>query len=1688
MIACALSLLYLVGQTIRYLITQERKGYSRVGGTEPLDRQRTESGAEDDVATGGLTVGPEDVEVILEHATTKDTRIEVDRPKAGTFIIVIEVLCLFGQFGIALATCIADVWGRRSTTAAVSYVFSWGYILILSLLRLSTGAHSRASLRRLWYHTAALYCLQWVFTVILFRSAIVHPLSGTAQALWIATFTFSTILAISAITSRKGNRSVVLIREDNAEPSHESRASVLSLFTFSWLDSLMWSGYRKPLEMEKVWNVPPKEKASVVIANYRLFKKTTRLTLHLLKFFSPDLLFQQFFASVAAVFVFIPTLLLKAILEYVENPTSIPKSTAWLYVILLLVSGLIQGAADGQSLWRGRKICIKLRSIMVGEIYVKTLRRKAASSGDTDMNAKDKQDSEASGNAKSYLKNLFSRKKRDQSKSDAKGKSKKPEADTQVNSGTIINLMSVDSFKVAEISAYWHFLFPSVPVQLTIAIVLLFRILGWSALAGLFIMLALLPLNVFFSQQFSKAHKMIMSATDSRIHKTNEVLQNVRIIKYFAWEQRFSQNIDEKRQTELKALKFRFILWTAASTVWFAVPMIITGFSFLLYTLVEKRPLYPSVAFTALSLFTLLRYPLDRLADMAAHVLEAKVSVDRVEKFLLEDETTKYEQLDPKSDHNGQDFIGIKKASFTWGPREEPSNAENPAFRLINVDTEFRIGGLNVIAGPTGSGKTSLLMALLGEMTLLNGKVYLPGGYDRLSLKPREDGLTESVAYCAQQAWLVNDTIKQNIIFASPYDEQRYQNVLAACALKQDLEVFENGDSTLVGEKGIVVSGGQKQRISLARALYSNSRHVLLDDCLSAVDSHTAQHIFEHCILGPLMFNRTCILVTHNIALCVPPAHHVVVLKNGKIQTQGKPEKVVASGALGEEAQKSRPGSKSGTQMHSRNASTVTVSNSETNGHTNGKANGVPNGEISAQKKHEEVKDANMRTEEKATGAVNLKVITLYLTSMGPWYFWVFVLIGFAMENIANVSTNVWIREWANSYQSAVSVQSLAKGARGSDNVSADYVWLAPLKRLYAHASETSTMSFSIASDKSVEHGYFLGVYACLSLLYVSICLFRLGITFRGAIKASRKIHTMLLHNILRAKFKFFDTTPLGQITNRFSKDLQAIDQEIAPVALGLLQCMFSIVSIVLLISIITPGFLIAGAFLTVLYVGMGAFYLRASRDLKRIESAQRSPLYQQFGETLSGITTIRAYGDERRFIEDNTRRINNHNRPFIFLWAANRWLALRVDWAGALVSFFAALFVIINVGHIDAGAAGLSLTYALGFNENILWLVRLYAESEQNMAHVERVKQFLDVEQEAPAQIPETKPPGSWPPKGAVDFVNYSTRYRPDLEPVLRNLSFRIDAEEKVGIVGRTGAGKSSLALAVFRGLEADSGKIVIDGVDIGTIGLGDLRENLTIVPQDPTLFTGTIRSNLDPFGLFTDEEIFTALRRVHLIGINAVQSSSADTLVPPEAIPDVLSRSPLSTSAIDDGEVPPLTADIAAPAPLGPRRSSVHAPNELADEFGANDLTKVATNTRENVNVFTNLSSPVAESGTNLSQGQRQLLCLARALLKSPRVLLMDEATASIDYATDAKIQDTLRELKGSTIITIAHRLQTIVDYDKVLVLEKGEVAEFGPPWELLKNEDGMFRAMCEKSGDLDVLLDMAAKAERKSKLVDI
>jgi len=1586
----------------------------------------------------------------LTKTITRDSVVEVDRPRGQYLIIITEEVAIIGLVVINTIAFCTKAYGPNGDIASLAGLLTWIYVLILTTLRLFFS-DTRWRIPMLWDHTALIYTAQWLFIITIFRSAIIHPRSRLAQTLVIVEFSLSSLVFGIAITTRKGNKAVALEWERDIEPSKEPLASVLSIATFSWVDAIVWQGYRKTLEINDVWNLIPKDKAANILADYRQLKKTTKLTWHLLYYFRWSLFSQCAYAFFSAWFTFAPTLLLKAILEYIEDPKGRPRNVIWLYVTLLSFTDIIRSLLDQQALWTGRKVCIRLRAIIIGEIYAKALRRKAATGSDTVLgDRKDKEDAAKAGLIKRII--GLGGKKKDDKKSNSNSTTADPTeagpgndgSDSQVNVGTIINLMSVDSFKVSEISGYLHYLLSSAPTQLAVCVILLWQILGLSSIPGLVVMVFLLPINIAFARGFGSAQKKIMAATDKRIHTTNEILQNIRIIKFFAWEHRFGTIVSEKRAAELKALRVKYLIWACAVAVWNAVPVLITFFSFLVYTLVEKKPLYPSIAFTAISLFTLLRVPLDQLGDMVAHVQESVVSINRVEEFLNEEETEKYEQLRHGNvDEDGNEIIGFKDATFSWGAAKEViAEDSTPAFRLMDMDIKFAISKLNIVAGPTGSGKTSLLMALLGEMTIIKGKVYLPGGFSREDVRPDpETGLTESVAYCAQQAWLVNANIKENILFANPMDEQRYKNVVVACALERDLEILDAGDETLVGEKGITLSGGQKQRISLARALYSNSRHLLLDDCLSAVDSHTAKWIFDNCIMGPLMRNRTCILVTHNIALTVPRSQYVVVLDNGKIAVQGTSEAVIASGKLGEDVHKSGLGSGKASQIPSRVPSSVGDESEETLVEDGDKLNGAANGGGTKPKDPQKAQKDVME-ETKAVGGVKFDVMMLYFKAMGPWWFWFLAIVTFGVQQLSNLAGNIWIRQWANQYNTQEEMY-LAPNSYVANTISTDQLTAGSRLFKYAPYFDPNKTSFLAMMAPDIDVNYYLIVYALIGIGGMAVALFKDVWLFYGSLTASWGIHRRLMVSVSRAKFKFFDVTPLGQIMNRFSKDLEAVDQEVAPIAIGVMSCALAIVTTIALICTITPGFLIAAIFISLMYFLVGRFYIRSSRDLKRLESVQRSPLFQQFGETLTGITTIRAYGDERRFIRDNMQRVNTHNRPFIFLWATNRWLSFRIDVIGDLVAFFAGMFVILSLGIIDSGSAGLALAYAITFTENVLWLVRLYAMYEQNMNSVERIKEYLDVEQEAEAVIEKTRPAANWPSHGSVEFIGYTTRYRTDLEPVLRGISFKISPGEKVGIVGRTGAGKSSLALALFRGLEAEDGKILIDGVDIGLIGLQDLRESITIVPQDPTLFTGTIRSNLDPFNLFTDEDIFTALRRVQLIG------TPGSTTIP-------------ST-------------------PINQSRPSTPAAVLLGSPTGTSTPTT-------NKNIFLNLSSPVTESGNNLSQGQRQLLCLARALLKNPKVLMMDEATASIDYNTDNKIQETIRELK-STIITIAHRLQTIMDYDKVLVLDKGEVVEYGHPHELLKKEGEMavFKGMCEMSGDFEALQKAAKKAYEAKRLVD-
>jgi ABC-type multidrug transport system fused ATPase/permease subunit len=1438
LIVCGGSILYLLIQV--YSATRKPKHeYTSIDDVQDVwsaqNRQNyTDADADSDTEDEHLTLRP---------SRSRQSTVAVHKPRGQLTVVVVEEVAVIAGLAVSVAMYITGMWGHKGIVAGFANIAVWAYIATLASLRLLFSSTGKWSFPKLWYHTAFIYGFQWCFSLLVFRSALIHPRSHLARNFTIVDFTLKSLLLVIALGSRKGNMSVELDYEGDIEPSKEPLASVFSLATFGWVDAIVWKGYRKTYELVDVWNLAPKDKAAAIIANYRQVKKTSALGFHLLKHFKRGFLIQGSWAVLSGFLTFAPTLLLKAILEYVEEPEFTPRNAAWFYVILLFVSGSLSALADGQALWMGRRICIRIRAVVIGEIYAKALKRRVASGALDKILGEEKKKKQVEEERPKTLKRLmtFGQKKKKATESPKQEEDVPKPDDSQVTTGAIINLMAVDAYKVSEISAYLHFLWANTPVQVTLAVYLLYRILGYSSIAGIGMMVVLLPINLWVARQFGVIQKLVLAATDGRIHTTNEVLSNIRIIKFFAWEQRFIGLVNEKRSVELKYLRRRYILWAFAATIWSGSPVFITFLSFLVYTKVEHKALIPSVAFTALSLFQILRIPLDQLADMVAHVQEAKVSVDRIEEYLDEPETDKYAQLiTNKKDQDGQPTIGFEKGTFSWGGKDMNDKTSADAFKLMDLDIKFKVKALNVVVGPTGSGKTSLLMALLGEMTKLKGEVYLPGGYSREDMKADpETGLTESIAYCAQQAWLVNGTIKDNITFASKWDAKRYKDVLVACSLQRDLEILDAGDETLVGEKGVTLSGGQKQRISLARALYSKARHVLLDDVLSAVDSHTAKWIFDQALMGPLMYNRTCILVTHNVALCLPQTEFAVVLENGRVTVQGTANEIIDSGKISEDLSKSRVESRGTTRVPSRVPSDV--GGEEVEGE-NGTANGHANG--SKDTKKNPVSNTNEET--KAEGGVKMSIIIMYLRAMGPWYYWIGAALSFFAQQIASVGTNVWIRTWANAYaeqgisltgthrRSPVTHAPTLNGmgtCLKSGTCSWNIPWFVqPAEQQYSYIFAQTSFA---ASPPEVDSTYFLSVYAVIGIIFMSITFLREGLLFGGSLAASRRLHERLIQAVTHARFRFFDQTPLGQLMNRFSKDIEAIDQEVAPVAIGVIHCLASIITIVILISIITPGFLVAGFFITILYVIIGRFYLSSSRDLKRLESVNRSPLYQQFGETLSGMTTIRAYGDERRFVRENLQKINTQHRPFIYLWAANRWLAFRVDVVGALVAFFAGVFVVCSVGTIDAGAAGLALTYAVTFTENVLWFVRLYSANEQNMNSVERIKEYLDVDQEAAPVVPENRPPPNWPSQGAVEFINYSTRYRTDFDMVLKNISFKILSGEKIGVVGRTGAGKSSLALALFRALEAEQGQIIIDDVDIGKIGLQDLREKIVMVPQ---------------------------------------------------------------------------------------------------------------------------------------------------------------------------------------------------------------------------------------------------------------
>ncbi|CUA72234.1 hypothetical protein RSOLAG22IIIB_00899 [Rhizoctonia solani] len=1122
-----------------------------------------------------------------------------------------------------------------------------------------------------------------------------------------------------------------------------------------------------------------------------------------------------------------------------------------------------------------------------------------------------------------------------------------------MTAGKFVGLISTDVSRIDYCCGYFHMAWTA-PLQMGICLILLCINLGWSALPGLAFFVILSPLQGKITQRLFLLRKRSMVWTEKRIKALHEVMGAMRIIKLFAWELPFMDRIGGYRKTEMSYLRARLTLRSFNNAFAFSLPTLASVVSFVIYS-ASGHPLEPGIIFSSLSLFVLLRTPMTFLPVALNAITDASTATQRLQPIFMAE--TRAESLPIEPDLPVA--IQARALDLTWDspPPTSPKKAAVPPskgllgrlrtrfgggksvsvpplstgeklpmtstktpFKMNNINLEIPKGQLCAIVGPVGSGKSSLLQGLIGEMRKTGGDIRFGG----------------TVGYCPQTAWIQSISIRDNITFSQPYDEQKYQDIVRRVCLQPDFDMLPHGDLTEVGEKGISLSGGQKQRINIARALYFGCDITLFDDSFSALDAHVGKAVFDNVIrAGGALEGRTRVLVTHKLDL-LPHVDYIITLNEGEITEQGTYADLMAANGFF-----ARFISEFGNNSASENDAPKLQDDKKV---AATKTKTTPGGNT-----------AIMQSEERATGSVNWKVYKAYFAAAKIGAIFPLLLLAISLFQGASVMSPYWLVFWQE--------------------------------------------------DRfPIKQGVYMAIYAILGFIQ-AFGLFCMGGVFAIlTFYASQSLHRDALDRILHAPISFFDTTPLGRIMNRFSKDVDTIDNVIGDACRMFIGTLVQIIGAVVLISAVQPWFLLAVGIILLAYYWIAMYYRASAREVKRIDSVLRSSLYAHFGEAIGGISTIHAYQVSGQFKRENERRMDLENRAYWITTVNQRWLSLRLDFLGSLLLLAVSLLCVGARFTISPAQTGVVVSYMLTIQASFGWAVRQSAEIENNMNGVERIVFYArEIEQEAPHDThDDVSDDSAWPSAGEIKIQNAVVRYRPELPPVLNGLSLKIRGGEHVGIVGRTGAGKSTVTQALFRMMELSSGTITIDGADIGRLGLRKLRSALTIIPQDPLLFSGTLRYNLDPFSVYDDARLWDALRRAHL-----TEPSKSDT--------------------------------------------SIEKGSEADSSSGR----------------FT-LDMQIQDEGSNLSVGERSLVSLARALVRDTKIVLMDEATASVDYKTDRNIQLTIQEeFKNKTLLCIAHRLQTIIGYDKICVIDGGRVEEFDTPAKLFENKDSIFYGMCQSSG---------------------
>ncbi|KAL5337394.1 P-loop containing nucleoside triphosphate hydrolase protein [Aspergillus crustosus] len=1126
------------------------------------------------------------------------------------------------------------------------------------------------------------------------------------------------------------------------------------------------------------------------------------------------------------------------------------------------------------------------------------------------------------------------------------------ENDTPQTKHSILNLLGVDVDKISDFITYSHMLLDCV-VEISITAVFLVYLMGWKAtIAGCGIPILLTPVYYRITKLYSEKEQALMERRDEKSASLSEMVRGMRQVKFSALEAEWNKKILKLRGKELEEQRSVFRLNIYLTAIWTLGPICMSFLAIVTHIYINGA-ITPSTAFTALSLFQNLQNTLSSLPEVVTDFLDARVSLRRIARFLgLED------HVDGRVDG---DEITFRDTTVSWS--FSPSEETETRFQLKNLNLNFPSQRLSIISGRSGAGKSLLLQILIGEADVVEGTVTVPHARTPSNLPPAQNWLVDGmVAYVSQDPWIENATIRDAILFGLPYNHTRYEEVLHACALAADLKIFPEGDKTDIGSNGINLSGGQKWRLALARALYSRARILILDDIFSAVDAHVGRHLYENALTGSLAEGRTRILATHHVKTCLGAASYLVKLENGRAAQTRTLQSTDAESA-GED--------NSSDTSDSRATSPARL------------APIIRRDSVSKSNKFYE-------EEKRESGVIKAKVYKRYIEASGGKVLWIAIAVLFVLTLLFTLAIPYWVAVWTRSYEDTTK-QVLLSQPTMNDN--------------------TMTIVNRPHIDKRLV--YYGSIYLGISLGSWILEMGRTLIILNGSIKASKTMFEQFTTAILRSPLRFLDTTPVGQILNRYTSDFATLDSDLAERMSYVLHGTVSILGVIVAALVTSP--LIVGLAVVALLASwtVAYLYVTAAREVRRLQSTAKSPIFELVGSLLTGLPTIRAFGREQAYLKRMYDLIDIHCQALWHRRLFAAWMSFWLSMVGAVfVASVTMMFVIIR--SLDAPLAGFALSFALEMSSNISWLLSDYAKLEIDSNATERIVEYTQLEQEPQTGIDV---PASWPTRGELEVTDLTVSYAPSLPPVLRNLNFCIKPGERVGVVGRTGAGKSSLAMTLLRCLDIRSGTIHIDGIDIASVKLHDLRSRVGMISQDPIVFAGTVRQVLDPFNQHGDSELQDALEKVGL-------SSPIQTTIT------------TTTSTTPESSTDPTTTN-----------------NEEQQE------TKIIP-----------LTFPIAPAGKNLSQGQRQLLCLARALVSRHRLLIMDEATASIDLESDTRIQRVLREeisVSGCTLLVIAHRLSTIRDFEKVIVLDQGGVVEIGEPGGLMRVEGGVFRGMVEGGG---------------------